>query len=383
MTTWIAVSATAEEAATLAEAGPRRDFLALAERLGGTLLYRAAGGTRGRLARLVGPHVRQAWRTARSARTGDVVFADGEHIAIPLLFFLALFLQRPAIVTIGHMPGRWWKLRLLWLGTRLGTRGVLLLHSRLQDAYCRGWLSPSWRAELVPYQVDTEFWTDGPRHADEPSVPIIVAAGSEQRDYDTLIDAAAGLHAHVLIAAGSLWAREIASTGRRVPDNVEVHTDALPFRALLERYRDASVVVVPLLPGTANQAGVTTMLEAMSVERPVIVSATPGQSDVISGPLVRADGTRDDTATAHRGPGFGRRDASATPTGLYVPPGDPAALRAALMLLLEDVELRRRLGTAARASVLHDFTFEGFVSAIESAVRSMESPAVDRSRVAL
>lgn len=383
MTTWLCVSATAEEAARLAEAGPRRDFLELAERLRGTIIYRAAGETRGRLARLIGPHIRQAWQTARMACTGDVVFADGEHIGIPLLFFLALLGQRPSVVMIGHMPGRWWKLRLLWLGTRLGSRGVLLLHSRLQDAYCRGWLAASWRAELIPYQVDTEFWTDEPSAWHDPGRgPLIVAAGSEQRDYDTLIEACAGLPARVLIAAGSLWAREIASTGRGLPDNVEVRTDALPYRALLDRYCEASVVVVPLLPGTRNQAGVTSILEAMSVNRPVIVSATPGQTDVVVGPLVRTSGALDEPVTAHRGPGFGRRASGAAWTGLYVPAGDAAALRAALQRLIEDEPLRQQLGQCGRESVLREFTFDGFVSALESAVHSLEPSAAGRTRVA-
>jgi glycosyltransferase involved in cell wall biosynthesis len=38
-------------------------------------------------------------------------------------------------------------------------------------------------------------------------------------------------------------------------------------------------------------------------------------------------------------------------TGLLVPPGDPAALRAALQRLLDDAPLRQRLGEAARAHV--------------------------------
>ena len=46
-------------------------------------------------------------------------------------------------------------------------------------------------------------------------------------------------------------------------------------------------------------------------------------------------------------------------TGLVVPPGDIAALRGALARLVCDVDLRRRLGDAARARALTEFAAEG------------------------
>jgi glycosyltransferase involved in cell wall biosynthesis len=47
-------------------------------------------------------------------------------------------------------------------------------------------------------------------------------------------------------------------------------------------------------------------------------------------------------------------------TGLLVRPGDPAALAAALRRLLEDPELRRKLGAAGRARVGTHFTLDSF-----------------------
>ena len=49
-------------------------------------------------------------------------------------------------------------------------------------------------------------------------------------------------------------------------------------------------------------------------------------------------------------------------TGLLVPPGDVAALRAALERLLADGELRRRLGAAARARAAEHFSWDRSVS---------------------
>jgi glycosyltransferase involved in cell wall biosynthesis len=52
-------------------------------------------------------------------------------------------------------------------------------------------------------------------------------------------------------------------------------------------------------------------------------------------------------------------------TGLLVPPDDPGALALAIARLLDDDELRRRLGTAGRRRVLGRFTWP--VTAAETA----------------
>ncbi len=363
---WLCVSATAEEAQRLEGAGPRRDFSHLAQRLGATVVYRDAAQPRGWRGRLFGPHLRQAWSAAARIRTGDRVFADGEHVGIPLLLALALRGRRPTVVMIGHMPGRTWKLPMLWLSTRLGVAGSLLVHSRRQERLVTGWLGRQWRITFVPYQVDTDFWTA----PDAPSgdQPLILAVGSEQRDYGTLVEAARGLPASVFIAAGSHWAREIAETDVAPPPNVRIVTNTLSFRELRERYRDATIVVVPLLDA-ANQAGVTTILEAMSMQRPVVVTASRGQGDVTVGPLVTSQtAIPDEAATAERGPTTaGPRGAGAW-TGLYVPPGDSGALHRALRLLLDDAVLRDRVARAGRTSALAHFTFESYIEALAGSV---------------
>jgi glycosyltransferase involved in cell wall biosynthesis len=372
VTDWLLVSASPEEAAALEQAGPRRDFVALAARLGASVLYGGTGARGGWRGRLLGPHLRQAWHAASRIQSGDRVFADGEHVGIPLLLALGLRLRRPSVVMIGHMPGRWWKRALLAVASRLGVPGTLLVHSRRQLDLVRPWLGPAWRMRFVHYQVDTDFWVDAePRNGP----PLILAVGSEQRDYDTLIEAARGLPAEVLVAAGSHWAREAVAAGDALPPNVRIITETLSFRDLLERYRQALIVVVPL-KDAANQAGVTTLLEAMSVGRPVVVTASTGQAEVITGPLVTADGSAPDPApTADRGPraGAGRSNEW---SGLYVPLHDPAALRRALELLLGDGALRARLAEAARDSVERHFTFEAYIDALEQSVATSGRPDV-------
>jgi glycosyltransferase involved in cell wall biosynthesis len=57
-------------------------------------------------------------------------------------------------------------------------------------------------------------------------------------------------------------------------------------------------------------------------------------------------------------------------TGLFVPPRDPAALRAALERLLADAELRRRLGEAGRARVAELCGWERVIDATLAAYES-------------
>jgi glycosyltransferase involved in cell wall biosynthesis len=101
-----------------------------------------------------------------------------------------------------------------------------------------------------------------------------------------------------------------------------VEVCSLGFRDLRQLYADALFVVMPL-KDVEFQAGVTTILEAMSMRRAVVCSSTRGQTDVIEHGV----------------------------TGLYVPPGDAAAMRATIERLLHDVELADWLGAAGREHV--------------------------------
>jgi glycosyltransferase involved in cell wall biosynthesis len=82
------------------------------------------------------------------------------------------------------------------------------------------------------------------------------------------------------------------------------------------------VAVVPLFEND-YQTGISTILEMMAMGKALIVTKTRGQTDTI------IDGEN----------------------GLYVPPGDPAALRTAIERLRKDPAEARRLGANARRYV--------------------------------
>ncbi|MGE5597681.1 MAG: glycosyltransferase family 4 protein [Hyphomicrobiales bacterium] len=359
--TLLLVSATAADAERLRTNGPRRDFLEAAAATGGEILYQESNGSRrGWRAKLFGPHVRQAWRAAGRVEPGDIVFADGEHNGIPLLVSLALRRRRPErVVMLGHLLTRRWKLAMLALATRLGPGGVLAVHSVEQATAARRWLGRRWRIQLLPYQVDTDYWRrTEPAPAADP--PLVVAVGSENRDYDTLVRAVDGLPLRVVIAAGSHWARSVAGTAT-LPTNVDYRSDPLPFAELRELYARAALVVVPV-HDVANQSGVTVILEAMSMGLPVVVTASRGQRECITGPLVHGDGALDPAATANRGPHLFGDHASRDTTGFYVPPGDPAALRSAIEWLIAHPALAAPYGEAGRRAACRHFGIERYTA---------------------
>lgn len=282
------------------------------------------------------------------------MFADGEHVGLPLAGFLwARRRRRVRLVVLAHYIDKFWKRALLRVATRLTPQGTLILHSTAQAEAIRGLLPNGWDLEVLPYQVDPNFWT-APVVA--TARPVIVAAGSENRDYETLVEAVRGLDVDVRIASGSHWARGQAGAAD-LPPNVQLISETLSFFELRQLYASAAAVVVPLQP-VRNQSGITTILEGMSMAKAVVVTATPGQREVVAGPLVRSDGST--APEPDRGPQlFGIRGAG-RPTGLYVPPRDAKGLRCAIEMLLSDEELRRELGETGRSVAVQHFSVEGF-----------------------
>ncbi|MGH3017468.1 MAG: glycosyltransferase family 4 protein [Gaiellaceae bacterium] len=65
----------------------------------------------------------------------------------------------------------------------------------------------------------------------------------------------------------------------------------------------------------------------------------------------------------------GYRDVMTDETGLLVPPGEPAALAEAVVTLLEDEQLRRRLGTAARVVAVERYSWSSIAERLAEVYR--------------
>jgi glycosyltransferase involved in cell wall biosynthesis len=120
-----------------------------------------------------------------------------------------------------------------------------------------------------------------------------------------------------------------------------VSLDALRLREL---YRQAAVVVVPVIE-SSMPAGITTLLEAMSMGKAVIVSETSELRGVVT------DGE----------------------TGLVVKPGNVAAMHAAIDFLLRSPSTRQALGVRARNVAVERYDVHVYADAMARHLADLSS----------
>jgi glycosyltransferase involved in cell wall biosynthesis len=328
---------------------PLADYLAMARAFGADLIdYPAARQQTGRIGRLIegllGSNLLLAWACFRARRRYQVIFTDGEQVGIPLAFLLKFPApgNRVHHLMIVHILSVWKKTILIDL-FRLWTHiDRFLVYATRQQRYIQErWPISGDRVVFTPFMVDSDFFAPGQAASStlawlsDLQQPILCAVGLEFRDYPTLIEAVRDLDLTLVIAAASPWSKRTDTTqGTQIPENVIVRRfSQYELRAV---YQASTFMVMPLYP-VDFQAGVTAILEAMSMEKPVICTRTPGQTDVV------VEGE----------------------TGFYVPPSDSAALRTAILSLLDDPESVRRMGQNGRKRVVESMNLVHYTQRLQ------------------
>jgi glycosyltransferase involved in cell wall biosynthesis len=216
---------------------------------------------------------------------------------------------------------------------------------------------------VLPFYADTEFWRPQP----VPEERLVCSVGLEFRDYPTVFRAAQELDARVVVAASSLYSKR-RNTALSVPQPPNVEVGRRSFAELRDLYARAAVVVVPLAD-VDMQAGLTTICEAMAMGKPVVVTQTRGQTDIVQDRRAVTRG-----APPHRYPPSLLEPLAAAagmrlePNGFYVPPGDHEAMRRAIVYLLDHPEERARLGAAGRRLVERLLTVDQYAQRIREIV---------------
>lgn len=316
-----------EEIAT--QARPLTDYVAMSRATRASLLdwgaleHEASFATK-IVRRYLGRSVALAWHVHRQRHRFDVVITDGEQVGLPLATLARFRGTRGARhVMIAHRVSPAKKslpTRLLGLGQAVD---IVLVYSTAQLRAAKKLFGEA-EVRLIDFMVDSEFFRPTRELSDGlvGERPVLCSAGREFRDYPTMIEAVRDLDVDVVIASASPWSKRPDNAREGAP-STNVTVTQFTQAGLRDQLDRSDILVMPLQESDF-QAGITTILEAMAMERPVICTATEGQTDVV------VDGVN----------------------GRVVPPGDAKALRQAIVDLLENPELAAEMGKNGRRLVL-------------------------------
>jgi len=212
--------------------------------------------------------------------------------------------------------------RILLAGVGRADRVVFFGTQAMEDGVSLGLLRQ--RLRFVPLGVRiAESWSP-------PTGDYFLAVGREERDWQTLAKAAEGLDLEV---------RVIGPAALDEPGSL-VLVPQIDRRRMLEMMEGARAIVVPLT-ATARSAGQLTVLDGISVGRPVVTMRSPGVEDYLN-----------------------------SSTAILVSPGDSTALREALVRL-SNPAFAEQMGRSALSAARRAFTLERFVIDVDGEARSL------------
>ncbi len=323
---------------------PRRDYIEIAQRLGGELVgYDLFDTFWYRWFRQVEKRLKldlvESLFAATQSSKHDLVLSTSEKIAIPLACLLAVAGRRMPHIVIAHKLSSGLKAFLLRVWPIYRNFSSLICVCQSQADYAVRQLGmPRSKVNFVYHEVDHHFYRPFKLDAED----YILAVGQEQRDYPTLLQAIAGTGLRTVVVASSPW-----STSQIRLDEAGAVTvlSNITYQDLRMLYARARLVVVPLLD-VDYAAGVTAVLEAMAMAKPLIVSRARGIVDYV----------------VHN------------ETGMYVAPGDPLELREAISSLWGRTEEVNRLGTNARQAVEECMNLDAYVNRVTEIARQTTAP---------
>jgi glycosyltransferase involved in cell wall biosynthesis len=288
----------------------------------------------------------------RTMNTADVVFSTVDTVGIPLMFLKrAGLLRLPLVYTAIGLPERLVQLR----GKRMRRLYAKALHE-CQTIVTYAESEAEWLRDLlgagpppirfVPFGVDVNAFQ--PVSEGRPAVDVLSVGADPRRDFGLLKGIAARRpELSFRIVASADHARTLGS----LPANLALETE-IPLADVRDRLAAARVVALPVRENSYSGA-TTTLLQAMAMAKPVVVSRTDA--------VARGYGLED---------GINCR---------LVEPADGEALERALLELLADADAASNLGTRARETVERSFSWERYTNALWEILRESRPRPSGRS----
>jgi glycosyltransferase involved in cell wall biosynthesis len=262
-----------------------------------------------------------------------VVLSTVDTVGIPLVLLRRFGIVRTPIVYVAiGLPERLVQLRRLHGLYRraLHDTRAIVSYAESEAEWLRDRLGPGANVVFVPFGVDTEAFRPVDR---EPEFDVVSIGADPRRDFQLLAAVAArNPELSVRVVASAEHARTLGE----LPANVSLESD-ISLEAVRDRLAAARVVALPVRDNSYS-GGTTTLLQAMAMAKPVVVSRT----DAIAA-------------------GYGLEDGV---NCRLVPPGDADALERRVLELLAGADAATALGTRARETVERSLSWERYTNAL-------------------
>lgn len=273
----------------------------------------------------------------RQANAADVIFSTVDTVGIPLMLLKRARVVRPPIVYVSvGLPERLVQLRGARMrrcySSSLRRARAIVAYSEKEADWLRKWLGAGGPPVVfVPFGVDLNGFQPVPEV--EPDTDVVSIGVDPRRDFELLL-AVATRHPELSfrIVASADRAR---SLGAR-PANVALRTD-IPFDQVRDQFARARVVALPVRDNSYSGA-TTTLLQAMAMGKPVVVSQT----------AAIAEGYELEDGVNCR----------------LVQSGDVEAFERVLLEVLTGAAAAASLGIRARQTVERSFSWERFTDAL-------------------
>jgi glycosyltransferase involved in cell wall biosynthesis len=293
---------------------------------------------------LPAPIARVAWSLREVAAPYELGRTD--VVFTPLANFLPLAARgrRLPVVVINFGLNLIWRRasgrrrHLLRQSLRSAARIICLGDAQRDELTETAGLDPQ-RVLSMVIPVDDRFFSPSPEPGDGRTV--LTVGKDLARDYATFVHAIAPLDVDATLV---VHPRNVQ--GVELPPNAVLRA-GVSFTGLRDLYARSACVVLPQRGDDfaygSEGGGLTALLEAMSMGRPVVASERAILRDYVE------DGV----------------------DAILVPPEDPAALREAIERVLGDRDLAQSLGAAARRRVELAHTSSGFAAKLAPVLRSV------------
>lgn len=300
---------------------PRVEYLELQKRLAADLIdYHSIDASPSIAVRTLRARVGDRWAlafmAASLARKYDDLYVTGEEIGLALGMMLKALRIQCRVTMVVHnadTPKR----RALFraIGHRV-LKHVIVVASAQRELLIEIMRLPAEKVHYMPYWIDHHYFAPSSDELGDYALSV----GMEKRDYATLFDAALGQpwRFHVVGSGYSSGSGYAPAAGLRQQEGFTFGT-GYSSSELRSLYQRARLVVVPVQPCN-YAAGVTSIVEAMSMGKAVVAADTAGLRDYLK---------KDVSAVVYRA-------------------GDPQSLRDALQKLWSDEARLRAMGVHNR-----------------------------------